>query len=338
MGVSGVSGVSGRAVLAVDGGNSKTDVVVVGLDGRVLGAARGDGFQPQSVGVRAAVEALDPLLRSALAAAGNPAVTQVTGALAGADLPQEERLLTEALAARGWGARTEVVNDTFAILRAGLPDAPGGGAPATSGVAVVCGAGINCAGRRADGRVHRFAALGELSGDWGGGGGLARAALWHAARAEDGRGPDTELARALPGYFGRERVEQLVEAFHLGGLDPCRRYELTPVLFEVAASGDPVAHRLVERQAEEVALLATVALTRLELLGEPTPVVLGGGVLAARHPQLHEGVTRRLAERAPRAEPRVIEVPPVVGAALLALDGVGAPPPAYAALRAHHRV
>ncbi|OEV26709.1 ATPase, partial [Streptomyces nanshensis] len=34
------------ALLAVDAGNSKTDVALLGADGRVLGTARGGGFRP----------------------------------------------------------------------------------------------------------------------------------------------------------------------------------------------------------------------------------------------------------------------------------------------------
>ena len=37
------------AVLAVDAGNSKTDVAVVADDGEVLGSARGPGFLPCEV-------------------------------------------------------------------------------------------------------------------------------------------------------------------------------------------------------------------------------------------------------------------------------------------------
>jgi hypothetical protein len=61
------------------------------------------------------------------------------------------------------------------------------------------------------------------------------------------------------------------------------------------------------------------------VLGEPIPVVLGGGVLTAGHPQLMDEIDRRLAEAAPLAEPRVVRTPPVVGAALLGLDQIGAP-------------
>ena len=79
-----------------------------------------------------------------------------------------------------------MVNDTFAVLRAGLEDAAqaaaapadGGASPGSAGqhwgVGVTCGAGINCVGVAPDGRTTRFLSLGEISGDWGGGGTLAR--------------------------------------------------------------------------------------------------------------------------------------------------------------------
>jgi N-acetylglucosamine kinase-like BadF-type ATPase len=102
--------------------------------------------------------------------------------------------------------------------------------------------------------------------------------------------------------------------------------ELTPVLFAVAAAGDEVASGLVHRQAEEVAALAVAAMRRLGVLGEPLPVVLGGGVLTAGHAQLMDEIDRLLADAAPLAVPKVVRTPPVVGAALLGLDRVGAEP------------
>ncbi|MFF8268964.1 N-acetylglucosamine kinase [Streptomyces sp. NPDC016562] len=327
-------GVSRPAVLAVDAGNSKTDVALVAADGTVLGTGRSGGFQPPRHGVEAAVDVLGQAVAEAAAAAGLPApapgtpyAAQVSACLANADLPVEERRLAQAIGARGWGAATAVRNDTFAVLRAAV-DEP-------RGVAVVCGAGINCVGMTPDGRTARFPAIGRISGDWGGGGGLAKEALWHAARAEDGRGEATELARALPAYFGHDSMAALIEALHLGGIPAARRHELTPVLFAVAAAGDAVALSLVHRQADEVVAMAAVALGRLGLLGEEVPVVLGGSVLAARHPQLNDRIRAALAERAPRALVRVVTAPPVLGAGLLGLDALGSPPEAHGKLRAH---
>ncbi|MFG3477602.1 N-acetylglucosamine kinase [Streptomyces sp. NPDC047980] len=316
------------AVLAVDAGNSKTDVAVVGADGSVLGTARGGGFQPPRVGVAAALDELDGTVREALGSAGFGSVAHVSACLANADLPVEEEELAAAVRARGWGGTSEVRNDTFAILRAGV-DEP-------RGVAVVCGAGINCVGMVPDGRTARFPAIGRISGDWGGGAGLAEEAVWFAARAEDGRGEPTALARTLPAHFGLPSMYALIEALHLGRVAPGRRHGLVPVLFSTAAAGDAVAGAIVDRLAEEVVLMATVALGRLGLLDEKVPVVLGGSVLAARHPRLDAGIEESLAVRAPKAVVSVVTAPPVLGAALLGLDHLGAPAAARARLRSRY--
>ena len=319
-------------VLAIDAGNSKTDVALVGPDGSVLGTARGGGFHPHTAGARQAGAALGPLVaeaahRAGLAmAAGVPLVEQVSACLANADLPVEEERLAAAVRAQGWGRTSYVANDTFAVLRAGV-DEP-------RGVAVVCGAGINCAGLLPDGRTTRFLALGRLSGDLGGGAWLAEEALWLAARAEDGRGTATALATALPAHFGLAGMRELIEALHLGTIAPARKHELAPVLLAVAEAGDAVAASVVRRQAEEIVTMAVVALRRLGLLTGPAEVVLGGGVLAARPPLLMRTIEELLAAEAPSAVIRVVTAPPVLGAALLGLDRIGAPASARSRLRA----
>jgi N-acetylglucosamine kinase-like BadF-type ATPase len=317
------------AVLAIDAGNSKTDVAVVAADGEVLGSARGPGFLPHIGGADAAVGGLHLLVERAAVAAGLGApegmVSHVSACLANADLPQEQSLLEEAVAARGWGATSAVFNDTYALLRAGL-DEP-------HGVAVICGAGINCTAHRRDGGEVRFAAVGHISGDWGGGGFLWTEAMWWAARAADGRGPHTALRDALPAHYGLPSMEALIAAVHLGHLPTDRCVEMTPLLFDVASGGDRVATDVVRRQADEVAALAVAALTRLELLDEPTPVVLGGGVLTAGHRLLLDGIDEALATSAPQASTRVVTTPLVVGAGLLGLDQVSASTEAKARLR-----
>ncbi|MGV9353851.1 N-acetylglucosamine kinase [Streptomyces misionensis] len=326
----GLTSTGTASVLAIDAGNSKTDVAVVDTAGRVLATARGGGFRPPAVGVPAAFDVLAEPVRRVLAEAGLDRVTHVSACLANADLPVEEEQLATALEERGWGGSVEVRNDTFAILRAGVAE--------PLGVAVVCGAGINCVGMRPDGRTARFPAIGRISGDWGGGWGLAEEALWHAARAADGRGEATALARTLPAHFGLSSMYALIEALHLEHIAHERRGELAPVLFATAAGGDPVAGAIVDRLAEEVTVMATVALTRLDLLDEPVPVLLGGSVLTAGHPRLDDGVRALLAARAPEARVRVVTARPVLGAALLGLDRLSANPEALARARAHWEV
>ena len=354
----------GRAYVAVDGGNSKTEVLVGDTTGALLGYARGPGSNHQTAGgLTPAIGHIDTLIREALASrsereaatAGRAATAsgsvreaatarraatgpagEAAGAvpapvlaqlcLAGADLPVEIAALDEAVAAAGWAEKSIVENDTIALLRAGTD--------ALNAVAVVCGAGINCLGRAADGRTVRFPSLGRVSGDWGGGRELGEAALWHAVRAEDGRGPATALSEAVAGHFGCQAVAEVSAAVHLRQIRPRRLEELTPLLFRVAADGDVVAESVVARLTEEVLALITAATRRLNLADEPVAVVLGGGVLRSQ-PVVTDAIAERLADLAPRAEVAVVTDPPVVGAALLALDTLGADAAAHLALRAN---
>jgi N-acetylglucosamine kinase-like BadF-type ATPase len=315
-----------EAVLAIDAGNSKTDVGVVSADGDLLARARGGPFRPHRIGAGAALAEIAPAVEAALAAAGDVRVAHAAACLANIDFPVEQEALETAITQVGWASSYEVLNDTFALLRAGLDEA--------RGVAVVCGAGINCTGVLPDGTTVRFAAVGPMSGDWGGGDHLWVEAMWWAARAEDGRGPDTALRTALPQHFGRTSMADLIQAVHVGGIPAERHRELGRVLFEVADAGDVIAADVVRRQAEEVVTLAATAIRRLGVTDEPIDVVLGGGVLTAGHALLMDAITAGLAERAPKAAVRVVTAPPILGAALLGLERIGAPASAQARLRA----
>ncbi|HEX6347061.1 N-acetylglucosamine kinase [Umezawaea sp.] len=315
-------------VLAIDGGNSKTAVLLVDADGQVLAQVRGPGASPQNVGLRRSLEVFDGLVREAARQAGlspDERVARHTAAyLAGADLPREEQELTAEVERHGWSETSVVGNDTFALLRAGTTDG--------IGVAVVCGAGINCVGVAEDGRTHRFPALGRISGDWGGGGHIGSEALWLAVRAEDGRGASTALLPAVVAHFGTTTAAEAVERIHFGEAE-ADEHALCQVLFDVAASGDRVAQEVVERLVEEVSVLAEVSLRRLDLLAEPVDVVLGGGVLTGTGDVVVGAVRERLARSAPLARIRVVDLPPVVGAALLGLDAIGTSPAAELRLR-----
>jgi N-acetylglucosamine kinase-like BadF-type ATPase len=307
-------------VLAVDGGGSKTDAALVRDDGAVLGFARGPLSHPHHLGVEGSGDVIDALA----AQVGAPADLAVV-LLAGLDFPDEEEAYEAEAARRGWAARTIVGNDTFAVLRAGTDRG--------WGVAVTCGHGINCVGVAPDGRRLRFPSLGEISGDWGGGRDVGLAALWSAARSEDGRGPKTSLERLVPAFFGYESPAELARALHLGRVPGRRLDELAPLVF-AAAADDAVAAEIVDRQADEVAAMARAALARLDLLQEPVDVVLGGGLLQSGDGRLLERVEAQLREAGPELFVHPSAAPPVAGSALVGLDELGAPAEAKERARA----
>jgi N-acetylglucosamine kinase-like BadF-type ATPase len=308
-----------RTILAVDGGNSKTDVALVQEDGRVLGLERGAQSSPDHLGLDGSLTVVADL---AGRVGGRADVAVLL--LAGVDFADEEAAYHAAAERRGLGAKTIVGNDTFAVLRAGT-DRP-------FGVAVTCGAGINCVGVAPDGRRVRFASLGGVSGDWGGGYDVGLAAAGAAARSQDGRGPHTVLEQLVPAHFRLETPVELARAVVAGRIADRELQGLAPLVF-AAAGEDAVARGIVDRLADEVVTMAATALRRLGLLGETVDVVLGGSLLQAGHTRLLERIGAGLHTAAPAAHVRVAELPPVLGAALVGLDELGASADAHARLR-----
>src|ERR671931_529463 len=115
--------------LAVDGGNSKTDLALVRDDGGVLALVRGGMSSPHHIGLEGSVELLRRLYADAVEQAGLAAPVDVAHVLlAGLDFPTEERGPHQAPAARG-GARGRTAA-TRASRRSGR--SAGTGAAATT--------------------------------------------------------------------------------------------------------------------------------------------------------------------------------------------------------------
>lgn len=322
------------AVIAVDVGNSKTDVAIVARDGAVVAARRGPTVSHQQVGATGAAQGLGRLVEAALASAGldptrRPVAELVACSAAGADFPPDVRLLTRGIRGLGLAPDEIVSNDCDAGLRAG--------ASRSWGVCVICGSGMNCLGRSPRGREAQFMALGEVSGDWGGGSAIGQAGLAAAVRSWDGRGPATLLRQTVPAHFGVPNPGSLAVALHRGAIPWSRHREIAPLVFGAAAAGDPVAREIVDRQADEVVAWATAAIRRVRLGRLDPDVVLAGGVFRTEDPGFFARIETGVRVAAPRARLVRLGVPPVVGAALIGLDqqtGGATPKDVEARLRA----
>ncbi len=119
---------------------------------------------------------------------------------------------------------------------------------------------------------------------------------------------------------------------HQGRISEQRLVELAPFVVEAAAD-DAVAAGLVDRLADEILAFVRATLPRIAAGAGPIEVVLGGGLLQAPDPRLRDAVGVRLAALDARLRPVVPADPPIVGAALLALEAAGADGAATARIR-----
>lgn len=314
-------------LIAVDGGNSKTDILILAPTGQILEELHTEELTPHLRTAPASVAILRRAVQQAQIKAHTtgPAALAVIH-LAGIDLPVEADEYQAALAHTGIAERYLVENDINAVLRAGS---------ATGwGIALVCGAGVNCAAIAQDGRRWQYLALGEMTGDFGGGAAIGTQALHHAVRDQDGRGPATQLTRAVPEHYHLNDPLTVAAQFHRGTIPLVSINELAPLVFTTADAGDQIAASIIERLAHELALMVIAASRNANLpTHSPVELVLGGGVLQARHPKLIEPLLAEIATALPSVHPVILQVRPVLGTGLTALTDVHAEPSACDWLR-----
>jgi N-acetylglucosamine kinase-like BadF-type ATPase len=306
-------------VIGVDGGNSKTDVVVASTSGRLLSQVRGLGvdsplYDPGDWRKRL-IDLVDEARRAAHISLSRKAATAAYF-LANVDVIEETRAAQRELDDAGVAAVTVLGNDTMAVLRAG--------ASRPWGVAVVAGSGINAVGVHPSGRTAGFLAFGDYCGDSGGGRDIGVRALGAGVRAQDGRGPGTVLSKAVPALYGLRTPQKVAVAIRKGLIEYDDLLVLAPLVFAAAAAGDAVASRIMADFADEVVSMATALINRLRLTRTDVEVVLGGGTLQAGDPTLFARIGAGVSAVAPAARLTVLDVAPVFGAVVEALRRAGA--------------
>jgi len=304
---------SQEIVLGIDGGNSKVDLCLANVKGTVLSVVRGASVSHQAVGVDAGMARLADLaarLQHIPGARAQPELVVAT--VAGADYPEDVRLLDRSIGALGLGRDLIVLNDTFGALRAG--------SSAGWGVGLVCGQGINAGAISPEGKRDRFPGVGEYAGDWGGGGGIGREAINAAVRGTDGRGPRTAFEKSVPRFFGVKSPAAMTRAFYFERIPENRVNDLAPLVFAEAASGDAVARSIIDRLADELAAMANSLIRRLHMTRLDVEVVLAGGVFRNDDADFYKRLNTGIARVAPHARTIKLDAPPVAGAVLLALD------------------
>ena len=259
-------------LLGIDGGGSKTAVILARRDGTPLGRGEGEPSNHHSVGKENAFAALDAAISQAWIAARmreQPVAAAVLG-MAGVDRPQDSSVFEHWIAERFPAARVRLVNDGQIALAAGTPQG--------WGIVVLSGTGSIIFGQDEQGRTARAGGWGYLMGDEGSGYHAALAALQAVARAYDGRGPATTLTQPVTAFFQVESAPDLIAAVHQPNRTRAEIARLSRLVDEQALAGDAVAQRIIQSAAEELAAgVQAVAVQKLHL--EALPAVLAGGFL-----------------------------------------------------------
>ncbi len=301
---------AGRGVLlGVDGGGTKTDVVVADLTGRTRCTVRVGCTNHESVGLVAAMSELERGVRDALDGAGAAAGDVVVAAygLAGLDWHSDELAIGGSLDMFGLGGDRILVNDSMIALRAGSSRG--------WGIVSSVGTGAVTAGVAPDGRVARTMSVG-----WGepcGAYSLVADALHAIAAAHHRSGEPTALTELLLEALGAADVVTLFEELSRGRRRVDGRH--APLVQRAVDAGDSVAADLLDRSAVQHAAMVVGIADQLALRDVEFELVTAGGVHTAGG-RFGEAFVAHVLERCSGAIVAPLTAPPVTGAIGLALD------------------
>lgn len=303
-------------VVGVDGGGTKTRVLVADDQGAPIVEVEGSGSAVRPGQAERSAQVIAPLVRDALAAAAMSHVVPkvLCVGVAGVGRDAERQALWQALA--GLELAEEVVVHADATVA--LDDAFGDG----PGVLLVAGTGSVCFGRGPTGAVARCGGWGFVIGDEGSGAWIGRRALSIVAAAADHREPETALMGAILTAAEVESAAALIP--WAAAASPADLASLVPAVMQVAEDGDLRANSLLSLATEELVLhVRTLARELFSDERAAVPVGLAGGMLS-RGSALRKRVEHRMRSAVPGAQLRMETVDPARGAVKGALRFLGA--------------
>jgi N-acetylglucosamine kinase len=292
--------------LAIDGGGSKCDAVLVDTSGRIVGWGRGGQIQPYYGTHEAIYQSVLQALDGAL------------GETRGAELWVSAPLRR----LRKWEARIAQAGEIRDI--ACVPEERMALAAAGEewGLIVLAGTGSFVHARLPDGRRLHLGALGPVLGDYGSGYEIGLAGLRAAFASHWTSARRTSLAQAIPPALGVEDLHRVFHLVYIQGLERWQIASLARVVNEQAEQGDRLAAQCLREAADALFGLVRDVVQEMGLAEQEFPLVAAGSV-ALESRLWWERMCERVAEAAPYARAIRPRLSMVAGSALLTLRRMG---------------
>ena len=284
---------TGPYVAGVDGGGTRTRVLLLARDGATAGRAEGPAALVRPDRPAAAARVVADTVRRAAEAAGEALPLRALWAgLAGAGRRPVRRALEAALRDERVARAVRVGTD----VEAAFHDAFGGG----PGIVVVAGTGSVVLGAAEDGRRLQVGGWGGVMGDEGSGYHIGVSALRAIAAATDRRAPPTALTAAVLDLLGLDRPRQL--SAWAESATKADIAALAPLAIHTARSGDAAAQTIVRRALDALGDQLSAAIRELFPVRIRRPAHRRAGRrphLPGWSPPRRCGATRRLRRRPP---------------------------------------
>jgi N-acetylglucosamine kinase-like BadF-type ATPase len=300
-------------VIGIDGGGTSTRAALLGLDGKLLAVGQSGSSNIDDVGIQVAEQNIDRAVAVAEDQAGitrQPAVAIFLG-MAGVTSEADRDHIRQI--ARNLNLAPEasigVDHDCRVALAGGLSGRPG--------IVQIIGTGSSCYGRTAEGHKWMAGGRGHLVSDEGSGCWMGLQAIRAAVRSHDGRAPHTPLLDGILAALSINEIDDVLNRLYVVGISRAELAALAPMVVREAMAGDDASLGIVHRGADDVSELVAAVARKLDM-GEPEVCMVGGLLNAGSI--IFDTYKAAILRRVAMADVKTAEQPPVMGAAILALE------------------
>ncbi len=259
-------------VIGVDGGASKTRVIVADQKGIELASVLGEASAVKPGHAKVSAETVAKLVKDALAACdmSDELPSALCIGIAGVGRDAEYSAFEDALSKKNLADELVVLPDAVIALN----DAFGEDA----GVVLIAGTGSMAYGRGPSQKMARCGGWGPICGDEGSGAWIGRRALSVITASADGREPETGLLNAILSHLELTEADELIPwASNATSKDFA---QLAHPVMTVAATGDLRANSLLTLATEELIVhVRTLARQLFTDERAAVPVALAGGMM-----------------------------------------------------------
>lgn len=298
--------VTGRYVVGVDGGASKTVALIGTVEGRILGRGETGPSNYHNVGSIVAGKAIRKAVLEAKRKAGLSEIVPKTAvvALAAIDSSKDRHVASVFVHRTKIAQTSSVIHDSVAALYAATHGKPG--------IIVISGTGCVAAGINRTGEYVRVSGWGYLVDDEGSAFDIGRKALTTAFRTLDGRNPTTKLTGVLKRRFGVQSLEEILNIIYAKDWSVEETASLAPLVSK-AAKTDKLCRNILKQSGISLAELAVTVAKRLRMTRSKFMVTtVGGNFKSGRY--LLEPFAARLKLDCPYAQLKRLTIEPAIGA------------------------
>lgn len=288
--------------VGIDGGGSKTELVLFSSSGEVLDRIVTKGSNPNIYGMDTVCRILSDNTDALLG--GRKSLKGIFAGIAGSSAGQNSQKIASYLGNCFPGVPIKVESDSYNVLSSVRE--------ISTGIAVICGTGINVSAYTESG-MTRFGGWGYLFDGYGGGYDIGNAVIRHCLAHENGLEKESLVYKLAFQKFGK-RVSSMLDTIYSNGRDYIASF--APVAFEAYEEGDSVADKII---ADNTAHIASLLNSASSLYDEVPKVVMAGGLT------VYADIITELIRNKLTFEPDIIipDMPQVYGASVACMKLCG---------------